>query len=1201
MSNKEITSTADLKSDDIVYIGNDSTYRHPMSNEFVFAYKNNKLRVNLKGGNPKPKCGLAMWKIGQNNGSSVSEEMHTYGYFDMKHSDDIMKDPFGYARTKILPFDATPLSPLRNILGYRAIMPIEVRNAYFVMLYYPEAIKPFFSGDSLNNIYQIAKLNTASHLFELINELNSKNTSLFDLILNEYQCSDYILYRAIYEKLAVDLLDDKNARIYFANIYEGKLNGNVVAIIDGREKMLSTFVTDKLTKPYMDIKLHSSFWKETDSDLLYRFEKNERSFVLNTTPHFLKIQFKDSYKILKPYGIVPLDKDIVKVYQAPRITAKLSYLESETNAFMASDENPSVFGGYVINSSSYFINKSICNLNSDSSTIQFGPFEIDATSIEIINNNTIKTADGTMLSYSHNDLYYKYPSESEFRKAIPKSDGYYDENGKKTAKRLVAELEVNVVEDNHFIYHISYKRRPDGKLYKIYHKAVNPYGFELYNRKNFKAPNVCDNTDFPKIDTSKYKAADVIRVKNVTECLFESYSAIDGEWRVNSTKLNYFPGLYSEEGMCIIGGGIITENIASIGAFNKLRSHRDNNGKAVYFVVKQEDGYKLIAFPLTEEKDAFIDIDNSSLGQCMNPKKKGTYECKIDPMDMPHLLASVGDYEPSGTTLSEIKEFELPSGVYLQDIHIYIKALPADKDLIKGIKPLFMAAVDYSYIMEFVDNYRYSYVADKKLAVCKEIGLVLDNDKLDITEDFTISIIKDKNKRGVELVANDVRVTIDVSGAYHETKILSIHIYKGDKEILSHSAPFMPFLIKDKNSNTLTHGIFRQLKNTELLYFSYEGFINYLVDNKVFVNILVDADENNGIIDEENIEFSIDNNTNQGSKLKATLNGQELDIINTPATAYYIKTQRAYPVYGEFKIVAKAKFLYSGFGAQNNGEFIEKILNRGFNEVGMYFGYELYRPVNIYMPYRLLYDTRFLALENKKFTVPKDQRVGVQLYTGYKNRISATKEFNTTDNIYERIDGMVFKDCIEGDIYHVNYAIPVGEYILNRDIQIDLNEQASFFDTYYNNAKTQLMQDVREDTPNKRYKGAFVKSKFDTQEIYNEVKTLEADLWAIPVAFRCADMPNEAALKPMLLSERLKGKDLDYDTVLNQMASKMVFFDNCSEVELSALNKVFESDTYASYDFTDIYSRYTNKELLYNESNIKSYEANENMAKGDLK
>jgi len=1009
----------------------------------------------------------------------------------------------------------------------------------------------------------------------------------------------------LFEQTAVDIIDDKTIRIYFSAIPKGSMSGSVVSIVDNIEKPVTTFFKDNLDKPYIDINVDSTEinWTESNEYELFTSNKNNKTFFLNTSASFLKISSESNEYIVKPFGIIPLEDKNISVYKSCRMIVKISKYSGDANLFAFNDTDITNFAGYNIGSRDYFINKNINNLSTANKGFQLGPALIDENPLKINPDNSVTAKNGMVYKYDHKEIYYKNNNETEYKKAIYKDAKYLDENGNIIAKELFVELEQYPWERDELLYKVSYVKKND-KIYKVYHKAINPYGFVLYNKDFLHVSNACKNSDFENInsmDIPLYIAGETIKVDE-EHLTGRNYKT--GNYETIDFTVNKFPGLFADKGMCILGGGIITEHFADISIFDLLRSHSNRNGKAVYFIIKQKGERKLIVFPQTEEKDAFIDTDNSTIGLCGDLKQKGFYECKIFEDSFPVLFTATGEYDPFGRTLKKIRRVSLNTLVERNNIYSGIHVEPTI-ELIPGVRAYFMGALTKSYILESVDNYRFSYLLNKEIAVCKEVGLVLDNTTLGIKEPFNIKIHKDKNIRGVSLKAGDVSILITIDGKYLDSKMLKIEIVKNGKTIASINTPWIPFAVKDKNTNKISYGTEHSFENSPVMYFAYEGFINYLVANNIYVNTLIDVDETNGIINEEDTTFVLNTNTAQGEKVEAYINNNEVTVMNVPAASYYLKNKQPYPVYGDFKIFVTKTFLYDGFNFDSNEEFISKLISKlkdASAEIYTYFGYELYRPVNFYIPYRLAYDVHFLALEDKKtFTVPDKQRVGVMLFNGYGNKISSTKPFNGFDFIYKRIDGMVFEDYIDENTnkYTVKYSLPIEEYVLNREISVNLDEQASFFDKYYNNAKTQLIQDVREDTANKRYKGVFVHAKFDTQEIYNQIKTLETDLWAIPISFRCANMPNEAEINNMVFSERINSKDFDFDYGLNTQASKMVFFDDAGTVELSALNAVFENNKFSSYDFTDMYSRYINKELLYNDDNIKTYNYNENISLKD--
>ena len=1162
-----------------------STFVHPFAKEFVFPYKNNKYIFSLSGSEPRPFFGLGTWKFLDFLRAPLAS---FYSLGAMR--DNISKNPIIYYRHKILPFDESPFSNIFNQFGLLA----SVDTLYLSTL--------LLNTDIFDVLYYYNQ-----DLFFALNEyLYSKNLTLEDFAIQK-QFTIYEELRLYFEKVIPIINDDltisiarRDSRIknFKATIYKKDENSGFfeeIATFDakniGRDaKILG--ISGKLKRPSKEYIFESCFLK---------ISKNSKNYIANKTSSYYLIEDGIRELIVKPYGIVEVYSEDINVYKLPYLYCEVTSLNENTEYNRLFDEfEPTHISGYNIKSPNYYINKHLYHLPSKGGTIQIGPVlihnipkkpEIYDTFIRLPEMNfkkldsketIVKAID---IRYVNKEIYYKDHNETDFKKAFIKNGKYviFDEY-------ILGDEAFKVFEDylehkEDFIYQRDFLQK-DNTLYTMLGKALNPRGIAIYEDKYFKdrLPNICiDNIYLNRANTIEFNPYDLVEVKT-DEFGFFAKSDVDGETKYYDLRVIDIPGLRAKNKMLVLGGGILE------GEFPVFKNLRSANGRAkfLYYIVKTKNTKKTILFPVSDYTDTFIDVDRETYGQCFNPKKKGSYDLNR-PKDLyPQLIYAIGDNENSleikTTDLADYRPY--PVGI--------ISSIKEPEPIVDEIVPLFFFHSNYSSAYEYLNEpISTSYIANKKFAIIKEVGLILDITDLEVSEPFKITKeIVEKNQRGLELRANDIRVEIRVSGEYKETKTLEVKVYKKDSLIDTLSNTYIPFYDYTKGFKPLM-----KRSSDIIVGFVYEAFINEMARRKRYQKTLIDIDESNGVIDERDVVFSLED-ASEGRKIIAELNNGKVDIINYPGVLNCIYFSEPYIISGDLNVVIASKFIFKALRTDDNNSIYEELINQAnSNEYSIYYNYDIFSPNNVFKGLKVFYDGRLLALGPKDITLPRGHRALMRIFLGEGNIFTSTNDITSMDDIYAQINGVVIKNSCSEDSYRVIYYKLIDDIALLRDLKVDLKEQTFMFSSYYNNAKAQLIQDLREDTVQKRIDGAYIDAQFDTDHIYNTIHTIKEKLYNLPVSFRCSNIPDEAKLNYLRIAPKVSNV-ISYEELFNAQGSIEIAIEKSAIISLK--NSILELHG-VSYDVKDIALRLANKEILYNDTNIKSYTYNENIKRKDVR
>lgn len=1050
--------------------------------------------------------------------------------------------------------------------------------------------------------------------------------------LREYYCfSYYPIYYLTREKFSVEFsIDGKTALVKVAS---NTLNRSILKISQFIDKYVQKLVIncqESYASEYgssvvyeIDASLFDTYLPTINKDytiervnttqfkkLPYNITDKPYRFVNKTNRWMIVEKITGETKSIAPYGVYFFEDDnlAVRAYYPIRVSP-LEVKGEKDQRFLISDKIR-YYDGYYVRAKNFAINPDEetikSNLNSNYN-YQLGPLLTNNASFNKDNKQySVRTKNSTYhITWKNNDLFYKKTDELDYKKAIltEKDNTYYfttDDND------IIGELafmlngdKINYHPD--LIYQREYTTK-DKKTIEIITDVINPYGFTFYSQwgipKQIKLDENLPMTNI-KHTLAPYEVADVSFYNKTT---LRALNAISGDYEF-LYDLNDFviPGLMSVEKTDIGKSDI---GFLAMGVY-KTNECIDTLGEAV--VGKSDNAtivwYKLYSKKTFDEYIVFF-VDN---GEVSINKQLGKYywssryrNSLTENINPQYNNTAMVWYVYDGKSITSKTIRNYNTGNSNREFNGEYKAVD---EILPNVKPIPLAFADNSTIIEYI--YSSGWVHSKLLNIdiykLDEIGLAFKvTPDMDLFGDKSSRLIKDKNKRGVKFNIGNTIIEATISGNYKEQKIINIKVSIEDNVIYDKNYD-LSYLYFDAHKNDYMKPRNFTISKDNIVFIP-ERFFKYLLDNQIFMNVLVDFDENNGIIDDSRVKFEA-SKEDEGLILKAHLGEIELDIINIPMAVYYYY-RKDLPIYGRMVLVYTKSFINSPVDFTHNTEsfyrrdFINQISKQPGN-VDELAAYELYSYLNVFEPLKLLYNTKFLG-DDKGYsiTIPKEMKVAIDVYCGYGNKITFSHEFNSVDSIYKRVYSPISKCYLDKDEFIIEYYKVLTSTLLKRSIKVDMKEQTFVFSGAYNNAKTQLIQDLREDTIEKRTDGAYIDIEFDTEDIYKTIHTLSAKVWNVPEKFKCDSSQKEAEFNEMLIQEPLKGKEITYNDVFNSNGMRTIYIDSPNTITLSIYsdNNIFEAENRCNYKINSIKEALENNDILVTDS-TKSYTKNIN---GDI-
>jgi len=1051
-----------------------------------------------------------------------------------------------------------------------------------------------------------------------------KGSSPHEKILNalrEYYCfSFYPIYYLTREKFSVEFsIDGKKALLKIASPIYNQSTVKISQFKDGYTQKLLEKCVESYVSEYgssvvaeIDAELFDTYSPVMDKDYIveridttqykklpYKITDKPYRFINKTNRWMIVEKPNGETKSIAPYGIYFFETDNlnVRAYYPIRVFP-LEIKGTESLRTLVSNQIK-YYDGFYVRANNFTRNPDEPTISSNQNTkysYQLGPILTNNASFDKNNKQySIRTNKATYyITWKNNDLFYKKTDELDYKKAsLTQINGTYywvtDEDDKLGELAFMLNNdEINYHPD--LIYQREYTVK-DNKTIEIITDVINPYGFTLYSQWNVPSQmRVDENLPMTNIKhtLSPYEVADVSVYDRTT---LRALNAISGEYEdIYNIDSFTIPGLMyvgkSNVGKSNVGKSDV--GFLAMGVY-KTNECIDFLGQSI--VGKSENAtivwYKLYSKnPTMEYVVFFIDNGEVSINKSLGRYSWGSrYRNSLtEDINPQYSNTAMVWYVYDGKTITSktIRNFNTGNGnrEFNGEYKIVDEILP-------NVKPIPLAFAESSKVREYIytSGWVHSKLLNTDIYKLDEIGLAFKvTPDMDLLGNKTSTFIKDKNKRSVKFNIGNTTIEATISGEYKKQKTINIKV-SVENNVVYDKDYDLAYLYFDGGKNEYMKPRNFTISKDNMVFIP-ERFFKYLLENNVFLNVLVDFDENNGVIDDSRVKIEAVEE-NEGVSLRATLGNIELDIINIPMAVYYYY-RKDLPIYGRMVLIYTKEFINSpvDFTHPTESFYRRDLINqisKQKGEVSELAGYELYSYLNVFEPLKVLYNTKFLG-DDKGYSIgiPKEMKVAIDVYCGYGNKITFSHEFNSIDNIYKRIYSPVSKCYLDKDAFIVEYYKVLTTTLLKRSINVDMKEQTFMFSDAYNNAKTQLIQDLREDTVEKRVDGAYVDVEFDTQNIYNTIHTLSAKVWNIPEKFECDSSQKEAEVNEVAIQEPLEGKEITYNDVFNSNGMRTVYIDSPTDITLSIYsdNNIFEAQNRCNYKINSLKEAIENNDLL---------------------
>jgi len=157
------------------------------------------------------------------------------------------------------------------------------------------------------------------------------------------------------------------------------------------------------------------------------------------------------------------------------------------------------------------------------------------------------------------------------------------------------------------------------------------------------------------------------------------------------------------------------------------------------------------------------------------------------------------------------------------------------------------------------------------------------------------------------------------------------------------------------------------------------------------------------------------------------------------------------------------------------------------------------------------------------FTIQKGQRLFIDLKAGVRNKITLSHPMRLFDENYYKIDGIVNKEMISdasesqyidsGDTYALEYKnFYSGMFFMKRKVVVDMKMYPNRRAYQENNLLRELAAPIREDAHHKKMEGRSVYAEWDLRYITDSLHSYSEKVYELPTSFTCDSLPEEAIL-----------------------------------------------------------------------------------------
>jgi len=1210
---------------DIVKFKNKADIANIYTNEFVFEYGDNKFLTSLMGGSKRIFTGINTCFYGR---SVVGVNFFS---FVRNAEAQLFSNLYLFLRKELVFNDEGIHNPLFSTFGGCSLSADETPVGHVGL-----------TADEIKEMNEmIDKAGSIEEKAKIAADYIDKHKKNMKYKVEEVKKTDYSYYpflRKKYEKFAIFLTDDykyfeiktdtdkfEQCMFIVKEFKEGKYEFKYKSIYQKSNSLFDAGVIDRVpvdsigksdaTENEYEIKEITETLKTTSEE----FKAGEYLFV-NKTNSFMFLRVNGKAVVVYPYGIK-------KISDAPSIVQKINDVIVEISSV---DKEGAVFGetgfsnlgGTHLFASNYIwdISKAESKITvSPKSVFQLGPLKIfnnsDTKSIEITKaDDNSMIYNGYNIKFNNATLYYKKTNETDYKKAgiVENNEAYFftDEDGNIIGERPLKNYINDIERHPSFIYQLDYVKH-NGKVEIGYVKAIDIYGYKAYKGTSTASgdtnPIWCETkTNFgPGYEYKLYELTKVYYDKGYE---FKTYSDVTAKEETISRKTENGLGVYSKTGVWLRGLSYTNGNIHYISGYpvNKIQSlYKTSDYEDLYtmsliwHINKNGKDYDLAIFESNKRNDLY----REPVSGCYCKKEENYYS----------------NARPDGNTMY-FNVFYRKNSVFWNNTWNVAKVIPKtvvaagfntpNVDSIVPTSPvlsdvcmnMFMEAFP-SYMEEYLFNYQgFSKIAEKPYYKIDNLGLLIFLTETMYTGDnFSEKLIVENNKRGIEHTTGNVKINIFLQ---KDTDVqLTVEVYQGDNLILEYNIPYSSLFFKggkfvsDRPLECDVHTEDGKISKGDNIVFIPERFLNYLYSKGVKQFIVSQIDETESIVDdnEVNVEFQ---DAPEGRFIKINYNGNTSDVLSIPAAINSVFYGRPYLHYGDMFVKVKKEFLLKALKKSNysdESEFLHDFVNMAVDDEGKY-RVEALSYVSAtqgdFTPFKFNIDSKIVSLFDGgiETQIPRRQKVEWLLELGKGNRAFIPNAI-LRDNVYSTVKGMCTSNYSTESSENIEYYFAIGNTILNRKISVDVHEQTAIFSSYFNNTKAQLIQDLREDTVQKRLDGSYVKVDYDLQKIYKSIHTLSDMVWNIPTSFLCDGSDDETVLN------KVKNFNVDFmpfsDGVINsddlclQNGKMFVWINNPTDTDLVVNIKIdntyFFNQDGLCYDFNTMKDKYNNGVLLYND------------------
>ena len=1210
---------------DIVKFKNNADIANIYTNEFVFNYGDNKFLVSLLGGSKRFFTGINTCF----NGRSVVGV--NFFSFVREAESQLFLNLYLFLRKELVFNDEGIHNPLFSTFGGCGLSVDDTPIGHMGL-----------TADEIKEMNKLAdKADSPEEKVKIMADYIKQHKKNMKYRIEEVKKTDYSYYpflRKKYEKFALFLTDDykyfeiktdtnkfEQCMFMVKEFKNGKYQFKYKSIYQKSNTLFESNVIDRIpvdsigkndaAKNEYEIRKITESLKTTSEE----FAPGDYLFV-NKTNNFMFLRVNGKAVVVYPYGIKKIFAVPTIVQKINDVIVELSSVDKEGSIF--GESNFSNLGGVHLFASDYVWD--IAEAADEISILPKNVFQLGP--LKIFNNSKTETIkltkanDGSIVYNGYNikfnnaTLYYKKTDETDYKKAnVIEDNGKYffvDEDGNVIGERPLKNYINDIERHPSFIYQIDYIKR-DGKLETGYVKAIDIYGYRAYKGTATASGDTTPIWCKTKVNFGpgyEYKLYELTKVYYDKGYKFKTYSDVTAKEETKSRKTKVGLGVYSETGVWLKGFSYSNGNIHQISGYpiNKMQSlYKTSDYEDLYamsliwHINKNGNDYDIAIFESNKRNDLYRD----PVSGCKCQKNESFYSNAYPDGNTMYFNVFYRKHsvfwDNTWNAVKVIPKTVVAAGFNTPNVDNIIPTSPVVSDVCMNI---FMEVFP-SYIEEYLFNYQgFSKIVEKPYYKIDNLGLLIFlTESMYIEDNFTEKVIIENNKRGIEYKTGNIKINVFLQ---KDTNIqLIVEVYQENKLILEYKIPYSSLFFKGGkfvSDRPLECNLYTEdgktLKGDNIVFIP-ERFLNYLYSKGIKQFIVSQIDETEYIVNDEDVKVEFQE-APEGQFIKINYNGNISDVLSVPAAINSVFYDRPYLHYGDMFVKVKKEFLLKNLKKSNysdESEFLHDFVNMVTSNDKEY-RIEALSYVSAtqgdFTPFKFNIDSKVVALFNDgvETQLPKRQKVEWLLELGKGNK-AFIPNVVLRDNIYSIIKGICVKNCSSETEENIEYYFPIGNTILNRKININVEEQTAIFSSYFNNTKAQLIQDLREDTIQKRLDGAYVKVDYDLQKTYESIHTLSDMVWNIPTSFLCDGSDDETILN------KIKNFDTNFtpfsDGVINsddlclQNGKMFVWINNPDDTDLIVNIKI--DNTYffnydgLCYDFNTMKEKYNNGVLLYND------------------